>query len=1284
MADQMTLPPVAIVGIGSLFPQAESTACFWSNVRHGIDAISPVPESHWRHADYFHPDPKQPDHTYGTQGGFLEAIDFDPLEFGIAPQTLEAIDTTQLLGLVVAKAALRDAGLLDRPFHRERCSVILGVTGTLPLVIPLGARLGHPLWAKALSEAGVPAKQAKEVIERIAAGYVPWQEDSFPGLLGNVVAGRIANRLDLRGTNCVVDAACASSLSAIHLALLELASGRSDLVVSGGFDTFNDIFMYMCFSKTPALSPSGQARPFAADGDGTTLGEGLGCVVLKRLDEARRDGDRVYAVIRGLGSSSDGKGQAIYAPSAEGQARALRAAYQQAGVSPASVELVEAHGTGTKAGDLTELNGLLAVYREAGAAPRSVALGSVKSQIGHTKAAAGAAGLIRAALALHHKTLPPTLKAPQPLAPLLETDCPFYLPALPRPWLRSAEPRRAAVSSFGFGGSNFHVVLEEAEATKAEVDWDGRVELLPFAAKDLMELMQKVEAATAEHWVDLQRLGKRERERFDPSAPFRLVFVLEKGSQTWDRLRGRAMGMLRDQPGESAWQLPEGVYFSRGPQAGPLAFLFPGQGSQRVGALREFFLQFPEAFRVLEQAHALGGTDSSLTTLLFPPATYSPEESAAQGELLTQTQNAQPALGVLALAALEVLRGFGLAPKAVAGHSFGEWPALAAAGRVDIETCLRISFLRGQNLAEAAARQPGGMVAVAAPARSVQILLAETPELREANRNSPNQTVVAGPLAALERFRFAAQQRGWQCRPLSVAAAFHTPAMQTACAAFSATLETIAVRPSSVPVVSNTTGQPFPPSAAEVRALLARQLVEPIDFVATVKELHHLGCRTFVEVGPGTVLTRLTQEILAGAPGVHALALDASKGHRTAIFDLARLLAQLAALGHAVELRRWQETYPVPPAMPANRHTVKLSGANYVRPRPEQPASSSPAPSISTPPAPRQPLISQASPVTAKYNPKMNPAPHSQPNPTAWQVLSQVTQTQAEVHRQLLALQAQTLELMKGLLSGQIANPLPAPPMPQTPLLEIPVSSNGHASTEPHLGRVESPPLDLHSRLQSVQPNGEWRGKSHPKPVPRAEPAPEENSLAELLCQIVAEKTGYPRETLNLDLELDADLGIDSIKRVEIFSALQEARPGLAAIEPESVGKLRTLRAIVQHLSGHATPAVESASAEFKITKLLQAIVAEKTGYPPEMLEPHLQLDADLGIDSIKRVEIFAALQERLPNAPLIEPEQVGKLRTLADVAAYLDRPGSPRVAEPHRDATQSSGGGEVSASAFF
>jgi len=451
---------IAIIGIGCIFPGAANAREFWKNIVTGRDCITDVPPSHWSGTDYYDADPKRPDHVYCTRGGFISPVSFDPSEFGIPPASLEATDTSQLLGLATAKMALQDAGYESRPFDRNRTSVILGVTGTQELVIPLASRLGYPKWDAVLKDHGIESGRRQQIVNDIADTYVSWQENSFPGLLGNVVAGRICNRLDLRGTNCVVDAACASSLSAVHLAMMELTAHHSDMVITGGVDTLNDIFMHMCFTRSHILSPSGDIRPFSKDADGTVLGEGIGMLVLKRMDDAVRDKDRIYAVIRGMGTASDGKSQSIYAPRKEGQEQALRSAYQSSGIDPASVDLIEAHGTGTRVGDQVEFRALNQVFQEFVPQNRSThkrcALGSIKSMIGHTKAAAGAAGLIKAALSLYHKVLPPTLKAEEP-DPALEIDIsPFYLNTKSRPWLAPSDnPRRAGVSAFGFGGEQF-------------------------------------------------------------------------------------------------------------------------------------------------------------------------------------------------------------------------------------------------------------------------------------------------------------------------------------------------------------------------------------------------------------------------------------------------------------------------------------------------------------------------------------------------------------------------------------------------------------------------------------------------------------------------------------------------------------------------------------------------------------------------------------------------------------------------------------------------------------
>jgi polyketide-type polyunsaturated fatty acid synthase PfaA len=455
--------PIAIVGLSALYPKSRDLREFWANVVSAADCIEDVPATHWDVSEHYDSDPTAPDKTYSRRGGFIPAVDFNPLEFGLPPNTLEVTDVLQLLSLVVARDVLKDAGADRDWYDASRTGVMLGVTGANQLTQPLTARLQTPVLKEVVRSCGLSDRDAEEIAEKFKLAFAPWEENSFPGMLGHVVAGRIANRLDLGGTNMTIDAACASSLGAVKAAVSDLLERRSDTMLVGGCDAENTIFMYLCFSKTPAFSKTGRIRPFDENADGTLIGEGIGMLALRRLSDAERDGNRIYAVLRGIGSSSDGRFKSIYAPRKEGQMAALRRAYEDADVSPASIELFEAHGTGTAVGEATELSALTAVVSEYATERQFAAVGSVKSQIGHTKAAAGAAGMIKLALALHHKVLPPTINVDRPNPAIDWAQSPFYVSAQARPWIRDPRrpQRRAAVSSFGFGGTNFHLVLQE-------------------------------------------------------------------------------------------------------------------------------------------------------------------------------------------------------------------------------------------------------------------------------------------------------------------------------------------------------------------------------------------------------------------------------------------------------------------------------------------------------------------------------------------------------------------------------------------------------------------------------------------------------------------------------------------------------------------------------------------------------------------------------------------------------------------------------------------------------
>ncbi|MFO7578338.1 MAG: SDR family NAD(P)-dependent oxidoreductase [Pelovirga sp.] len=1279
--------PLAIVGIGCMFPEADNPRQFWTNIKTGVDSITEVPESHWRAADYFDPDPKARDKVYARFGGFLSPVQFNPMDYGILPNALEAIDTSQLLGLLAVEQALNDAGYgAGRQFDRDRVSVILGVTGTLELVIPLGARLGHPHWKKALQDAGVEDAVAQDVMERIAASYVPWQENSFPGLLGNVVAGRISKHFDFGGTNCVVDAACASSLSALSLAALELAAGRSDMAIAGGVDTFNDIFMYTCFSKTPALSPSGHARPYAENADGTTLGEGLGIVVLKRLADAERDGDRIYAQIKGIGASSDGRGAAIYEPSADGQCKALRRAYEQARVTPDTIELIEGHGTGTRVGDAIEVKALRQVFGEA--AQPWCALGSIKSQIGHTKAAAGAAGLIKAALALYHKVLPPTIKVEQPPASLLEEKSPFYVNNQCRPWFPAAgHPRRAGVSALGFGGSNFHCLLEEYQSAKQQVDWNGDVQIVPFSAATVAELDQQLADLPVDNdWSQLRRRAADARRSYDRRASCRLVLVIEKGLTDRSAQTAKARALLDNQ--EQSWrETPDGIWLALQEGIEEVAFLFPGQGAQYPGMLKNLALQFPEFLDTLADADrafaaAAQMPQRSLTRLIYPHPFTAAARAESADPALRATDVAQPALGAVSLAATATLKRFALKPAACAGHSYGELVALCVAGVLSAADLHRLSRLRGELMAGQGGDR-GTMLAVSAPLADIAAFLSDADlDLVLANRNTPQQGVLSGSRSEIERARTLLQERGIAATPLSVSAAFHSPLVAAAAAPFADSLETVDCAAPQVPVYSNTTAGRYPQEAREIKRLLARQLAEPVDFVNEIKAIREAGTKIFVEVGPGARLGAMVKAILADQP-VHVVALDASNGKRCAISDLARLLGKLSALGVPVDLSAWDEAGAAlsEPAQPAKKGLrVTLTGANYFNPpaaRPPRRPHASPAPvqaPAEAPAVPQQqrrqdngPGVSPSSPAAAV--PAVNDAALAaalqvtQQNIAALQALQQQT---ARLHQQFLEGQQLATRSFMNLVEQQgqlLGGAAAAAPSVAAEPLAVPTASTPSQSL---------PPLAAAPATYAPQP-----ATPAPQPVTPAAvtpvttgPAVADDQISAALLAVIAEKTGYPVEMLELEMSLDSDLGIDSIKRVEILSALQEKLPELPAVRPEDLGVLQTLGQIVDHLQqGHsgtpdsATAAVPVAAAVSgpamaaeQISAALLAVIAEKTGYPVEMLELEMSLDSDLGIDSIKRVEILSALQEKLPELPAVRPEDLGVLQTLGQIVDHLQQ----------------------------
>ncbi|MFF3336365.1 SDR family oxidoreductase [Streptomyces sp. NPDC002888] len=1104
---------VAVVGMACMFPQAPDLTAFWANVLGGHDAVTEVPPERWDPA--VHHDRGA---TTSKWGGFLPPIPFDPLRYGIPPASLGGIEPVQLLSLEAARRALEDAGYGDggRDFDRSRTSVVFG------------AEAGSDLSNAATLRAVLPSYYGK-VPDGLDEQLPRLTEDSFPGMLSNVISGRIANRLDLGGANYTVDAACASSLAAVDVACKELVGGTSDVVLCGGADLHNGINDYVLFSSVHALSPTGRSRAFDSSADGIALGEGVACVVLKRLADAERDGDRIYGVIKGVGSASDGRSLGLTAPRPEGQRTALERAYRNAGVSPADVGLVEAHGTGTVVGDRTELTVLSEVFDAAGARPGGCVLGSVKSQIGHTKCAAGLAGLIKTVLALYTGVRPPTLHVERPNRAWEAGGSPFVFHQRALPWAAPAEQRLAGLSAFGFGGTNFHVVLAaHADGVPPEQGLDAwPAELFTFRGRDTAAAHRAIEELLAVAEADghpwrLRDLALSAARRGDPShEPVRVAVVATDVEGLVGLLR-RALAGEHDPA--------RGVHLA-GPPAqetpGKVAFLFPGQGSQRVGMLADVFVAFPEMRHYLEL-----GRDHA--DVLYPPAAFDDAVRDRQREALTDTRAAQPALGVAGLAAHALLTTAGVRPDMAAGHSYGELVALCAAGALDPETLLELSTERAAAILAAAGDDPGTMAAVSAGAEDVAGALraAGAPDsVVVANRNAPRQTVISGPADAVTDAVRLLREAGLGAQRIPVACAFHSPLVAGATDRFAEVLADRPVRPPEFPVWANRTAAPYGADADAVRAELAAQIGAPVAFVEQVEAMYEAGARVFVEAGPGSVLTRLVGQILGDRPH-RAVACEPRPD--SGLRGWLDALAQLAVAGLPVRtgwLLRGRDavdavrtTVPKRPGWTVDGQLVRTAAGELL------PGALAPARRVVEP--------------TVTTNP-----PNGVPSDRD-ALIAEFLRTS----REMVAAQRDVLLTYFGAVPGE---PIAAPVVPAVAAPVAPVA------------QVE------------------------PAPVPEAEPAPSHDSpgvtdVERVVLEIISKRTGYPVDMIEPDLDLEADLSIDSIKRAEIAGELARRLgagdgtdlAGLDDAQLEELAKARTAAAVTSWLTARLGAPAAPAPAE--------------------------------------------------------------------------------------------------------
>ncbi|MES2684107.1 MAG: SDR family NAD(P)-dependent oxidoreductase [Pseudomonadota bacterium] len=1245
---------IAIIGIGVVLPKANDADEYWRNVLGKVSVLREVPESRWDWKLYFDENPKQKDKVYSKWGGFLDEISFDPTRFGIPPKSMKSIDPLQILTLEAASRALADAGYANGGYDRENTSIVLGAgggAGDLGTQYALRAEL--PRFVENLSE---------QVWDRLPE----WTEESFAGTLLNVAAGRVANRMDFGGINYTIDAACASSLAAISVAVNELETGRSNVALAGGFDTTQSAYAFMAFAKTSALSGTGQPKTFDTAADGIAISEGVAMVVLKRLADAERDGDRIYGLIKAASGSSDGKALGLTAPRSEGQVRALDRAYAKAGFSPATLGLIEAHGTGTSVGDRAEAQTICRALSQAGAAPKSVALGSVKTILGHTKAAAGVSGMIKVVLAMHRRVLPPHVGVENPIEPIADAASPVMLLKEARPWLaHPAHPRRGGASAFGFGGTNFHVVLEEYPAHAAPAGADRwPYELCLFKAATTAALTEKLTAL-------LPALRQTERLNLAELA-FALAREAEaQGAQpvTAAIVASSATTLAADietllsQLKGSSKPLPAHIRCNTATPAasGEIAFLFPGQGAQHLNMGRETALYFDELREALELADRVLASHApqALSSYLMPASAFDEATETAQAAALTDTRIAQPAIGALSLGYLRLALRLGLKATAAAGHSYGEYSALLSAGVLSTEDFLKLSAVRGEAMASASKSSvPGGMAAVQGRREQITDLIAEFAGVIIANHNTPEQSVISGPKAAVEKAVAKLGQVGLKATVLPVSGAFHTELVAPAKTALSAAISATRFAPATLTVYSNSSALPYPTEPAAMQAQLDAHLLSRVEFVREIEAMHGAGCRVFVELGPKSICTNMARATLSGKAAL-AVSLDGNGGGlRGLLSGLAELFVagvawrstalfarrDLALLDLATVLERGRA-----PVLP--KHTWMVSGG-CARPLDDLVLRTGLAPALTA--ATRQTAAAaQIASLTPAPQIVSMPAPQPAAAPaTASSALSsEALIAYQQTMRQFLSLQERVLQQF---MSGTAVPVAAAPVMVTSPRLEAPPMPSAPAP----LVAAPSATPSIANVVASTAPD-----------------------FAALLLGIVAERTGYPTDMLGLDADLEADLGIDSIKRVEIIGALRKALPTALAeamqAQMERFTKAKSLAAILAALdtlqaastNGTTTTAitpetttvavVTTAAAMVDLQVLLLDIVAERTGYPTDMLGLDADLEADLGIDSIKRVEIIGALRKALPAA-LAETMQANmerftKAKSLAAVLKQLD-----------------------------
>lgn len=1116
--------PIAITGMAVALPGATSLAAYWSLIIRQECQIKVVPDERWPAECYYTPEGSATT-VVSRWGTFMEPTVIDLAPYPLTPAQAAVTEPTQILALDLVSQALDAVGSLTlSDAQRERTAVVFAASGGV-------GELGQAYTIQT-AFASDP--------ERFGAWlhHLPtWTNSSFPGLLSNVTAGRVSNAFDLSGSNLLVDAACASALAAVDVAVAKLRAGECDRAIVGSVDNLQGPFPYFCFSQSGALSRQGQSRPFCTDSDGIVIGEGCAVIVLERLETASSSGADIYAVIDAIGSSSDGKGRSLTAPSHRGQMLAFDRAFAASDRHPSELRYYEAHGTGTPVGDRSEMTALAGFLQSCGVGQQRCAVGSVKALIGHTKASAGLAGLIKAALALHHGTLPGQQAVRQPL-PELGGNGPVYVPERAAPWPGVAGDRLAAVSAFGFGGTNFTVLLSDrhrrrghgltGEQPSVPLPAALSVIALPLHGRDPLAALRQ-HREQLEQWLrqlagvnrslNAKILASPWLPRYSPTWASTAFVALDRsaddGLVRFDALERR----LRGEPVRGLLHVTR--LDAAPPAAPPVVLLFPGQGSVYPGMGAVWMLSSPRVRQALELLQSLHPDPDLLIRVLGG------SRSQADRQAFWTPSVMQVVLMLHQLAAFDWLDQLGLKPDAVIGHSIGDYLALHASGALPMEGLVQLVIGRALCLERCiAGMEPdatGGMLVVKEPLADCEQRLTAFPGLTLANRNAPDQGVVAGPTMQLTAFQALLEQEGVEAMRLDLPVAYHHPCLKPAAIEFAALLEQVVLcAPAdgcAVRLSTDPGSDLWDPES--IREGLRAHLCSQVNFVATVEQTEiALPGAIYVDVGPRQTGSRLLQANGIGSD--RTLRMDdredpVSQPVRVAfaLLEHGLPLDETALMRQASEPRQTSWTQDARGRLPylvSGHAAVPLDG----RPLP-------PSPLV---PVPSSSLVEREDVAMA--------------DPGSDRLLEVYAEYQKTM-RKFLESQDQVFSALAG------GHPVENPGV-------NPVTLGSGELDQP--GKIHAPVLPSTPPPSPPQPVA----SAATVPLSVETPAPfspfaSEQSMQQFITNVLADRTGYPPELLELDAHLESDLGIDSIKQVEVLGALIEALPTPPA--PEQMQDIR-------------------------------------------------------------------------------------------------------------------------------